>query len=327
MKKKTIIWEENNEPPKNYIWMKPDGKAYEYSYVTRKWEESNLIEKKEEEDQLDPFIQECIDTMISGLVNTGILPESIENLDDLKRLIENENVEIDQLLMPAELMQSMIASLPETTTVTITGDNNTYAYIIKDIEMEESAEVPTSLELVSVNEEHYNQLVALLIGEDEEIPTPTPIPTTLNLENFDIPITYELRFISENDIASNNVYDANEIVYISNKLPKGTENGQYYCLYGFLDMDRSQSNFLLNHNITNVNVEELDLTNYEIHGCHKSNNVGVDYENGASWFLNNFTIYQLMNVKYADKNVYLIKITPTGWSAGIYIPIIYYAVT
>lgn len=28
--KKTIIWETNTEPPKNYIWVKADGKAYEF---------------------------------------------------------------------------------------------------------------------------------------------------------------------------------------------------------------------------------------------------------------------------------------------------------
>ena len=28
--KKTIIWETNSEPPKNYIWVKSDGKAYEF---------------------------------------------------------------------------------------------------------------------------------------------------------------------------------------------------------------------------------------------------------------------------------------------------------
>lgn len=28
--KKTIIWETNSEPPKSYIWVKPDGKAYEW---------------------------------------------------------------------------------------------------------------------------------------------------------------------------------------------------------------------------------------------------------------------------------------------------------
>lgn len=38
-KKKTIIWEDNNEPPKDYIWVKSDGKAYEFSYTTREWKE------------------------------------------------------------------------------------------------------------------------------------------------------------------------------------------------------------------------------------------------------------------------------------------------
>ena len=42
-KKKTIIWEDNNEPPKDYIWAKKDGKFYEYSYTTRSWIESKSI--------------------------------------------------------------------------------------------------------------------------------------------------------------------------------------------------------------------------------------------------------------------------------------------
>ena len=46
-KKKTIIWEDNNEPPKDYIWAKKDGKFYEYSYATRSWVESKLIKTEE----------------------------------------------------------------------------------------------------------------------------------------------------------------------------------------------------------------------------------------------------------------------------------------
>lgn len=47
-KKKTIIWESNNEPPKNYIWIKKDG-AYEWSNTTRRWEECNLFDNSENE--------------------------------------------------------------------------------------------------------------------------------------------------------------------------------------------------------------------------------------------------------------------------------------
>jgi len=43
LKKKTIIWEDNNEPPKDYIWIKSDGKAYEFDYNDRTWKESTFI--------------------------------------------------------------------------------------------------------------------------------------------------------------------------------------------------------------------------------------------------------------------------------------------
>lgn len=33
MEKRTIIWEENTIPPKNYLWVKPDGKVYEYGRI------------------------------------------------------------------------------------------------------------------------------------------------------------------------------------------------------------------------------------------------------------------------------------------------------
>lgn len=47
-KKKTIIWEDNNEPPKDYIWAKKDGKFYEYSYAVRGWVESKSISGESE---------------------------------------------------------------------------------------------------------------------------------------------------------------------------------------------------------------------------------------------------------------------------------------
>ena len=43
LKKKTMIWEDNTEPPKNYIWIKSDGKAYEFDYNDRKWKESQIV--------------------------------------------------------------------------------------------------------------------------------------------------------------------------------------------------------------------------------------------------------------------------------------------
>jgi len=35
--KKTVIWETNSEPPRNYIWIKSDGIPYEYDWSVREW--------------------------------------------------------------------------------------------------------------------------------------------------------------------------------------------------------------------------------------------------------------------------------------------------
>lgn len=53
-KKKTIIWEDNNEPPKNYIWAKSDGKLYEYNYDKKDWEESKTIQTASSEESEEP---------------------------------------------------------------------------------------------------------------------------------------------------------------------------------------------------------------------------------------------------------------------------------
>ena len=49
-KKKTIIWESNSIPPKNYIWVKSDNKAYEYNYLNESWEESSTVKMIESEE-------------------------------------------------------------------------------------------------------------------------------------------------------------------------------------------------------------------------------------------------------------------------------------
>ena len=41
--KKTIIWETNSEPPRNYIWVKSDGIPYEYDEDIREWVPSKNI--------------------------------------------------------------------------------------------------------------------------------------------------------------------------------------------------------------------------------------------------------------------------------------------
>ena len=68
-KRKVIIWEENTEPPKNYIWVKPNGKTYEYDYSTEEWIESENVKTVEKEESVIP------DESYKYLVKGGKLPK------------------------------------------------------------------------------------------------------------------------------------------------------------------------------------------------------------------------------------------------------------
>lgn len=83
-KKKTIIWEDNNEPPKDYIWAKKDGKFYEYNYVTRSWVESKSISGGSggSDSETDFDEQELITSSINSLIskNSPFTPEMLERI-------------------------------------------------------------------------------------------------------------------------------------------------------------------------------------------------------------------------------------------------------
>ena len=83
-KKKTIIWEDNNEPPKDYIWAKKDGKFYEYNYVTRSWVESKSISGGSggSGSETDFDEQELITSSINSLIikNSSFAPEILERI-------------------------------------------------------------------------------------------------------------------------------------------------------------------------------------------------------------------------------------------------------
>ena len=83
-KKKTIIWEDNNEPPKDYIWAKKDGKFYEYNYVTRSWVESKSISGGSggSGSETDFDEQELITSSINSLIskNSSFAPEMLERI-------------------------------------------------------------------------------------------------------------------------------------------------------------------------------------------------------------------------------------------------------
>ena len=94
-KKKTIIWEDNNEPPKNYIWVQSDGKSYECDYTTKGWIESETIKIADQEvtpdtpDEPTPTPEPVEDTSYQYLLRNGRAPKYfwLYNPDDTKKEI------------------------------------------------------------------------------------------------------------------------------------------------------------------------------------------------------------------------------------------------
>lgn len=92
-KKKTIIWEDNNEPPKDYIWVKSDRNAYEFNYTIRQWEKimssnGNGSGSDSETDEIDyeaiyQFqIKKLKDTVPAPVLSDAIIPEHYSDVID-----------------------------------------------------------------------------------------------------------------------------------------------------------------------------------------------------------------------------------------------------
>ena len=98
-KKKTIIWEDNNEPPKNYIWVKSDGKSYEYDLTTKAWVESETVKMVDSEEETPDESEETTpDTSYEYLSRTGKLPKYFwmyYNNEEIKKEIFGSDIIID----------------------------------------------------------------------------------------------------------------------------------------------------------------------------------------------------------------------------------------
>ena len=139
-KKKTIIWEDNNEPPKSYIWAKPDGKFYEYN-TTKGWTESKLISS-------------------NGSSSENVLSKFNEYKESLERdgyVFETSGGELE--LLPIETYNQMKDQLPLNTT--LYGNPETAASIAACIKP--NSENPEDLEsasyaIIFLSEEEANAL-------------------------------------------------------------------------------------------------------------------------------------------------------------------------
>ena len=81
-KKKTIVWETNSEPPKNFLWVKDDG-IYEYSNGS--WQKSKSFSTEEEKQEAVEFyvlqVAQIVELPDNGTPATGTLTE--EELEKL----------------------------------------------------------------------------------------------------------------------------------------------------------------------------------------------------------------------------------------------------
>lgn len=104
-KKKTIIWEDNNEPPKDFIWVKSDENAYEFNYITRKWEKimsSNGNDSEEDGNSENPDNQSLnINEIIAQLTERGMAETTLEPAP--MSIIGQQLIGMSQFAQPIEV--------------------------------------------------------------------------------------------------------------------------------------------------------------------------------------------------------------------------------
>lgn len=114
LKKKTIIWEDNNQPPHNYIWVKGDGKAYEYNYEKRIWEESKTVQMTSSEPSYSS-------SETSSSVSDAISAYEEKQTAAGKPVSPTASITVDYTKSGEEIPETI--TLPETThPVTLKGD-------------------------------------------------------------------------------------------------------------------------------------------------------------------------------------------------------------
>lgn len=132
-KKKTLIWETNTEPPKNYIWIKEDGKAYEYNNSTRKWEESKTLPSgKEDTEDAFPYEWICPDDF-----SITIQPNDWDTDDESE--FYSINIDVDIPIISSCILESWYCNNVRRTesgdtTITTPWGHDVYVYLDKNDE-------------------------------------------------------------------------------------------------------------------------------------------------------------------------------------------------
>lgn len=134
-KKKTIIWEDNNEPPKNYIWVKSDRNAYEFNHTTRQWEK----------------------IMSSNGNNNGSSNNSIDEIINFIEGLENEGMEADEMWIPIDQYDEFMEMLSATPYKTYGDKDTAFVFSIYIDPNTLQSDANAKFAIVFLSEEDYNK--------------------------------------------------------------------------------------------------------------------------------------------------------------------------
>ena len=162
LKKRTIIFEENTEPPKNYYWIKSDNKVYEYNHEDKEWVESETISYtaptrneygysvNETSEEVDAAINSYEDSQRAAL-QTYIEQQNAT----LQTYIDQQNAAVEAGTITREEADANIAAKTATIERNITNRTNTvnnnidHGSITMDYTNEES--IPETITLPETN--------------------------------------------------------------------------------------------------------------------------------------------------------------------------------
>ena len=110
--KETIIFESNTEPPKNYIWAKPDGKLYTHDVD---WEEMEMSGSIKDYSKFVEFLQEIEQLRIEVMPDFWIIEDFIGDFPEIysySELMEAFNEGFDRKRLTA--LYTSIPQFPNT---------------------------------------------------------------------------------------------------------------------------------------------------------------------------------------------------------------------
>ncbi len=234
MEKRTIIFEENTEPPKNYYWIKPDNKVYEYNYEDREWVESETISytapTRDEHGYSVNETSENVDTAINSYEESqraSLATYTEQQMASLQTYIEQQDAALEAGTITQEEHDANIAAKTATIERNIANRTNT----------------------VNNNIDHGS--ITMNFSEEE------PVPETITLPETSHPITLKGDF-SQNE---------STMIECNGAVDKATINNTGEEANIIIDLPRTSATLAGQYNEVTVNAISNNTLTIAV-GCH-----------------------------------------------------------